>query len=220
MLATTYYTKLSNLLTPTGRDYRDLCSWRKEFKKTWRKLETREITLPINDVYRPNATKWTFTCPYFVTSRFLLCKHLIHRVHRVPTTFFKEVKGHRSVPFWRHASLKVLDDEELNEQCANLAAAEEDYDDDLPDDEEEEEFGDDVETTGGRTFNEELSDDIDLITEFLAGLEFQKQFRNQRFLNALRREGAGFFRPLAKSCVEMDRKFKRSVGTVGPWVQV
>ena len=110
-LATTYYTKLNKLLTPTGRDYRDLCSWRKQFKQTWRKLETREITLPINDAYRPNGTKWTCTCPFFATSRFLICKHLIQSVHRVPATFFKEVKCHRSVPFWRHASLKDLDDE-------------------------------------------------------------------------------------------------------------
>lgn len=211
-LATTYYTKLGNLLTSTGRDYRELCSWRKEFKRTWKKLETREITLPINDAYRPNTTKWTCTCPFFVTSRFLICKHLIQRVHRVPAIFFLEVKRHRSVPFWRHASLKVLDDEDLNEHV-NMAAAEEDYDDELPDasDEEEEEFDDAVEAMGGRTFNEVLSDDIDLIAEFLAGLKFQRQFRDQRFLNVLEREGAGFFR-LAKSCLEMERKLKRSVG--------
>ena len=62
------------------------------------------------------------------------------------STFFLEVKRHGSVPFWRHANLS---DEDLNEQCANMAAAEEDYEDKLPDDEEEEEFDDGVET---RTF--------------------------------------------------------------------
>ena len=108
--------------------------------------------------------------------------------------------------------MKILNDEDLDEQCTNMAAAsEEDHDEELLDDEEEEEFDDGMEAMGGRTFNEVLSDDIDLITEFLAGLKFQKQFRDQCFLNVLEREGAGFFH-LAKSCLERERKLKRSIG--------
>jgi hypothetical protein len=78
-------------------------------------------------------------------------KYFIQRVHHVSTFFFLEVKRHRSVPFWRHANLKILSDEDLNEQCANMTV-EEDYKDELLDDEEEEEFDDGVETMGGRTF--------------------------------------------------------------------
>ena len=52
------------------------------------------------------------------------------------------------MPFWRHANLKILSDEDLNDQCANMATAEEDYEDELLDDKEEEDDG--VETMGGR----------------------------------------------------------------------
>jgi len=48
-LAPTYYRKLDQLLTETAR-YREL-SWRKGFKKIWRKLEKTPITMLLNDAY-------------------------------------------------------------------------------------------------------------------------------------------------------------------------
>ena len=74
---------------------------------------------------------------------FSYAKHFIQRVHQSRLNL---LLGDGSVPFWRHANLS---DEDLNQQCANMAAAEEDYEDKLPDDEEEEEFDNGVET---RTF--------------------------------------------------------------------
>lgn len=211
-LAPTFYARLDNLLTSTGR-YRELCSWRKDFKKTWKKLETREITLPLSDAYRPDARKWTCTCPSFVISRFLICKHLVQSVQRVPATFFLQVKRHRSAPFWRHPSLNVLEEDAACEEWDRVAVGANDDDDNLSE-EWEEDFDDGgmVEMEEGRTFNEALSEDIDLITEFLAGLKFQVQFRDQRFLNVLEKEGAGFLR-LAKSCLERERRMKRGVGS-------
>lgn len=70
-LAPLYYVKLDRLLVQTGR-YRKLCSWREEFKKQWQILEKQQITLPINDAYRPKIDKWTCTCPAFLTSCFLI----------------------------------------------------------------------------------------------------------------------------------------------------
>jgi hypothetical protein len=210
--------KLDYLLTSNER-YRELCSWRKDFKKTWRNLETREITMPLNDAYRPDAKKWLCTCPFFVTSRFLICKHLVQRVHRVDPVFFLKAKRYRSVPFWRDEGLKLLDeahhegDESLTAIGPNTAD-EDDEDDDIPNGEEEDEFVDDEtffqKVEDGKTFSEALSDDIDLITEFLAGVKFQMQFRDQRFLNMLEKEGAGFFR-LAKLCLEREKRLKRQV---------
>jgi len=49
-LAPTYYRKLDFLLKEQAR-YRKLSSWRKPFKKIWRKLEKTPITMPINDAY-------------------------------------------------------------------------------------------------------------------------------------------------------------------------
>src|SRR6266540_6238672 len=52
-LVPTYYITLDNLLT-SNRHYYKLCSWRKKFKKTWRNLETHEMTMSLNDVYKPD----------------------------------------------------------------------------------------------------------------------------------------------------------------------
>ncbi|KAJ7852750.1 hypothetical protein B0H13DRAFT_2581548 [Mycena leptocephala] len=46
-LAPTYYRKLDRLLTHTGR-YCELPAWRKTFKREWRKLEKKPITLAVN----------------------------------------------------------------------------------------------------------------------------------------------------------------------------
>lgn len=66
-LAPAYYRRLENLLTNVGR-YRELASWRKEFKKEWKKAAKTAITLPLNPKYRPNPHTWVCTCPHFVTS--------------------------------------------------------------------------------------------------------------------------------------------------------
>ena len=106
-LAPLYYRKLNLLLTETGR-YRELPSWRKGFKRAWKKLEKTPITMPLNDAYRPNATQMVCTCPYLAKSRFLLCKHLVQSLQPVPPKFFLEARRQRSAPFWKHPSLKPL----------------------------------------------------------------------------------------------------------------
>lgn len=95
-LAPLYYQKINLLLTETGR-YRELPSWRKGFKKIWKKLEHTPITLPINDAYRPDPKCMVCTCPLFVTSHFLICKHLVQAVKPVPPKFFLEVKRQRTL---------------------------------------------------------------------------------------------------------------------------
>ncbi|KAF8495679.1 hypothetical protein F5888DRAFT_533135 [Russula emetica] len=130
------------LLIPNGR-YRELCSWM-EFKKTWRNLEAREITMPINDAYGPDTKNWICTCPFFVTSRFLICKHLVQRIHRPhPPTFFLQVKRYRSSPFWRHNSLKILDESGVSGERAGVAEAEGGDDDDGRSDGGDDDFDED-----------------------------------------------------------------------------
>jgi len=46
----------------------------------------------------------------------------------------------------------------------------------------------------GDTFEEAMNANVDLIAEFAQGLRYQVQFRDQRMLNALERERAGFLR--------------------------
>ncbi|TFK58243.1 hypothetical protein BDN72DRAFT_906929 [Pluteus cervinus] len=138
-LAPTYYTKLGRLLAQTRR-YREL-SWRKEFKKEWRKLQKREITMPINDAYKLNAEKWNCTCPAFVVSRFLLCKHLVQLIHSPPPISFLEVKRHRTIPFWRHKTLQVKGRSEEGCHASDEASDEHEMVDPFDDDAEPDEAG-------------------------------------------------------------------------------
>src|SRR5882724_3377717 len=67
------------------------------------------ITLPLNSKYRPDPKAWVCTCPYFVKSRFLVCKHLIQSVPTMLPTFFLEVTHHRTTPFWHHPALQLTE---------------------------------------------------------------------------------------------------------------
>ena len=106
-LVPTYYRKLDNLFTDTGR-YRELSSWRKNFKNNWIRAAKTLISLPLNPKYRPDTHRWVCTCPHFHASRWLLCKHLVQAMHPVPPHFFLEVNRNRTSPFWAHPSLKPL----------------------------------------------------------------------------------------------------------------
>ena len=106
-LAPTFYQKLDVMLIDIGR-FRELPKWRKDFKADWKKAMETPITMPINNAWRPNAKRFVCTCPRFVVSRFLLCKHVVQLFHPVNPRFFLEVTRNRTLPFWSHHSLKPL----------------------------------------------------------------------------------------------------------------
>ena len=106
-LAPTYYRKLEVMLNDIGR-FCELAKWRKDFKFDWMKVMRTEIMQPMNEKYRPDTTKFLCTCPQFVVSRFLLCKHIVQQFHPVDPRFFLEVTWNRTLPFWSHPSLKPL----------------------------------------------------------------------------------------------------------------
>ncbi|KAJ7238382.1 hypothetical protein C8J57DRAFT_1566088 [Mycena rebaudengoi] len=224
-LAPTYYRKLDNLLGDTGR-YRELPSWRKDFKRAWRKLEKVPITLPVNDAYKTDAKKMLCTCPSLPTSRFLICKHTVQGVQRVPPVFFLEVKRRRTAPFWVHASLCPLTEEadaSLPENTRNESTSGTEIErvppnmvpdwDDIVDDDDDDDDIVDTQKPGNNqpTFLEAMDENIDVILEFAKGLKYQRQFRNQRMLQALEHEGASFLRP-ARACL----KKKQLNSTRGP----
>ncbi|KAJ7071833.1 hypothetical protein B0H15DRAFT_735590, partial [Mycena belliarum] len=61
---------------------------------------------------------------------------------------------------------------------------------------------------------EAMDENIDIILEFAKGLQFQRQFRDQRMLRvqALEREGASFLR-LAKACLAKEKRLQSTKGT-------
>jgi hypothetical protein len=131
---------------------------------------------------------------------------------------FKQALEHE-----RHRSLKALDETETEEGRAgngvedSVDIDEAELDGGGSDDEDEFDVGDALEAAQGTglTFEEAIKEDIDLLDEFLQGLHYQVQFRDQRMLNILEREGAGLFR-LARACLHKEKKFKSKRGGKAP----
>ena len=233
-LAPTYYQKLEVMLTDIGR-FRELPKWRKDFKFEWKRAMRTPITMPLNDKYRPDVKKFVCTCPRFVVSRFLLCKHLVQQFHPVNPRFFLEVTRNRTLPFWSHPSLKPL--------ATAADVTEPDLDSNHPKETEgdgdggdkaynrlnmagyriEDESDDDDELidTGEMGVNEKKSnkekmeDYIRIIREFCDGLEFQVRFQDPRFLATLEKDGAGFLR-LAQNCLSRERRQNSSRSSSPP----
>ncbi|KAJ6571057.1 hypothetical protein B0H19DRAFT_987718 [Mycena capillaripes] len=223
-LAPTFYRKLARLLTDTGR-YRELPSWRKDFKRAWRRLEKAPITLPVNPAYKTDTKKMLCTCPSLPISRFLLCKHVVQAVEPVPPVFFLEVKRQRTAPFWTHPSLRPLSDNTAvhrssEDVSGEMTGADVDVDALLDsDDDNDNDLVDTQPDSDRRTFveamdeNTSLDENIDLIVEFAKGLKFQWQFRDQRMVQALEREGASFLR-LARACLGKEKRLTLTRGPV------
>ena len=86
-------------------------SWRKGFKKVWRKLEKTPITVPINDAYRTKVEKRnrTCACPYLSS----ICRQPIPYLQvpdsacaPCPPRFLPQTSRFREPLSWRHESLQ------------------------------------------------------------------------------------------------------------------
>ncbi|KAJ6451250.1 hypothetical protein C8R45DRAFT_1057135 [Mycena sanguinolenta] len=184
----------------------------------WRRLEKTPITLPVDPGYKADAKKMICTCPSLAVSRFLLCKHVIQAFKPVRPVFFLEVKWQCTAPFWIHPSLRPLADASAPAQASEAAGGEMTRVDAAADavlDSDDEDDDGLIDTRPGgdqRTFVEAMDKEINVILEFAKGLTFQRQFRDQRMLQTLQREGASFLR-LARACLV---KEKRLTSTRGP----
>jgi hypothetical protein len=164
------------------------------------------------------------TCPSLAKSRFLLCKHIVQSMSPVPPVFFLEVTRQRSAPFWVHASLRPAsesDDTDTPNGDAEMptsSTAPAGTVSDLDEEEDEDDLVDTHQQEGsGLTFLEAMDENIDTILEFAKGLKFQKQFRDERMLHALEREGASFLR-LAKACLTKEKRLRSTKGmTPSTW---
>lgn len=228
-LAPRYYQKIDVMLNNTGH-FRDLPNWRKEFKSAWKKAEKTPITMPINAKYRPDVKQFVCTCPQFVISRFLVCKHLVQLFRPVSPVFFLEVTRNRTVPFWSHSALKPLVDDDSDDSeargngdgdgdgddkaCAtgsdhmlNTAGIELDFDD-LGMESDDNKLVDTWEGRVGnarKTYKAKMQSNIGLLRDFCDALEYQIQFEDPRFLRTLEKEGSRFFR-LARNCLSREKR--------------
>lgn len=101
-----------------------------------------------------------------------------------------------------HSWEQVIENQELR--------AEDETADAVNDDHNSEDESDDMvgALRGGLTFEEAINKDIDLISDFLAGLRYQVQFCDQMMLNTLEREGAGFLH-LAWTCLWKEKRMRK-----------
>ena len=213
-LVPTYYQKLEVMLTDIGR-FRELPRWRKDFKADWKKAMNTPIMQPLNEKYRPDAQKFVCTCPHFVVSRFLLCKHIVQQFHLVDPRFFLEVTRNRCLPFWSHPSLKPLVTADNRIEPQDPPAIQGNGEGDtyhhvntatyrIEDESDNDDSGlVDMEERGGngekKTYKEKMEDYIHLIRDFCDGLEYQIQFQDPRFLKTLEKDGSGLLK-LAQNC--------------------
>ena len=187
--------------------------------------------MPLNERYRPDAKNFVCTCPHFVVSRFLLCKHVVQLFHPVEPQFFLEVIRNRCLPFWSHPSLKPLASAEDITEEGEAAATECDGDGkgkgdaylrvnaagyEFEDSNLESEDDDELVDTEGRsgamdkaTIKEKMVNYIQIIRDFCDGLEYQVQFQDPRFLKTVEKDGAGFIR-LAQNCLSRERRYNSS----------
>jgi hypothetical protein len=128
-----------------------------------------------------------------------------------------EVKRQRTAPFWVHPSLRPLsDDDSAHAGSSEDVIAHSIHADASPDSEDDDDDDDDdiIDTQPDddrRTFVEAMDENIDLILEFAKGLKFQRQFRDQRMLQTLEREGASFLR-LARACLGKEKRLTSTRG--------
>lgn len=216
-----YERKLNLLLNNTGQ-YCELPSWHKAFKCEWKKLAKTPIEMPINLKYWPDIVQWVCTCPYFVTSCFLVCKHLVQSLGPIPTTFYLQVKGNWTTPFWLHLILQpqgyhptvvsgndggslMVDNNTLNQNIRT------------EDSEDEEDSLIDMEpglaARDQRSFCKQFSNHISTIWDFCDSLEYQLKFEDHWILETLEREGASFLW-LMQSCLSWEHCMNLTRGTL------
>ena len=94
---------VSKMRAIQSRDYRvATASWRADFKKEWKELSGRVPDAETFRQYHTNPRKWVCGCDFFLGSRFLICKHLVHCFEPVtrPLEFYREIRRQRSSPYW------------------------------------------------------------------------------------------------------------------------
>ena len=62
---------------------------REKIKMWMVKIAKKKIIYP--NAYLTNVDRWICSCKYFLTSRFTICKHLIHLKGSVYKNYFKKV---------------------------------------------------------------------------------------------------------------------------------
>ncbi|CAG8436323.1 3850_t:CDS:2, partial [Scutellospora calospora] len=73
--------------------------WRKAMKSEWKRLTKKVIKEDSDKLYITDIERWICSCPYYLTNRFFICKHLVQKKGTVSSQFFDQVKRSNQYPF-------------------------------------------------------------------------------------------------------------------------
>lgn len=219
-LLPTYRNVIHKIHHPTGRT-RDARSWRKAFKKEWLRLSTR-ATAPPDEFpyigYNPDPHRWHCSCPAFVRSRFLICKHLIQACHPVNPRFFLKAERNRSLPFWKHPLLIPFTGEDGAELPKSAGVQEDASDCEFSaagsDNDSNDGFDDELPAALTARFESDMKKHAKTIADVAPLLLYQIQFGESRFLQDMEREagrGLAYFAGL----LQVERA-ENTMGSVKP----
>ncbi|CAB4423647.1 unnamed protein product [Rhizophagus irregularis] len=90
---------------------REKPDWVKDFKSKWKSLSKQ----PISNEYITDVENWICGCPYYLTNRFRLCKHLVQQKGIVTDNFFENIRRNYQPPFLiEYNQLSYIDDNKEN----------------------------------------------------------------------------------------------------------
>ncbi|KAJ6523472.1 hypothetical protein DFH09DRAFT_1329961 [Mycena vulgaris] len=184
-LAPCYYRRLDRILKPYGRDYRDLASWRKDFKAEWKKYPTStdgSVPVPTSSP----AAFWSASTLFKLSIPSIPCSS--NRPLDASVAPASAPQGSNQADF---------DVDDGLGPCGDLGNGS-DSDDNLIDM--------NAEVNAGRgTFDERLTSLLSTLRDFSDGIEYQRKFQDSHMLDVLEREGASFLR-LAENCLSRERR--------------
>ena len=105
---------------------REKPEWIKDLKSEWKKLSKQ----PINNTYITNVDQWICGCSYYLTSRFNICKHLVHQRGSVTPEFFNHIKRNWWPPFLVEENLLLSANNNSNSLYENLSTIDESIEED------------------------------------------------------------------------------------------
>ncbi|KAJ3792784.1 hypothetical protein GGU11DRAFT_818928 [Lentinula aff. detonsa] len=156
------------------------------FKQEWKKLESTPVTLPLPDEYRPWVKQWACTCatPFWV-----------HPGMVPKATLPQGYIDNKIAPVLVPAD-QQLDPPRQNELQDGIES----------DEEEKDEYQAEAELILERTatYNGRIDELARKLQNFSLGLLYQKQFRDERFLNVIEKQDSGFLR-LLDNCLEKEK---------------
>jgi hypothetical protein len=168
------------------RSGREKPEWIKQFKSEWKKLAKS----PVTGTYITDTNQWVCGCPYYLTSRFGICKHLVQKKGDVTSEFFNHIKRNHRPPFLTEDSQHTVEAQSIS-QNDEINIVNEDSTENC-----------------AQTYDELIAS----TTKALAILQEQKEVGNALWVESVKKN----FDPISKMVEDVER-YRRKRSMPLPW---